>query len=178
MADRPQRRLIWMYALGDLAQRRTLAESAVDFPHLLQEVVGDQARVDLLLFIARDLIDAGVSSRRDVSNRLVGLLLDQPGVEEIIHHLLRFASTGARESWDGEAPFPGLFLELLFLERHTEDAPPPVAESGPPIDVPVVIIPGPYIGICGRQMAVDDRRRELRRTVVDIDVRTLPVRRR
>ena len=56
-------------------------------------------------------------------------------------------------------------------------APPPVLKPGPPVDVPVVVVAGADVGVRRRQVAVEQRGRKARRSVVDVDVRAPAVER-
>ena len=58
---------------------------------------------------------------------------------------------------------------------HTKYALPPAGETSPAVDVPGVDVSSPHIGVRAGHMPVQDCHRELRRAVVDVDVRALAV---
>ena len=57
------------------------------------------------------------------------------------------------------------------LDPDSEEATPPVLKARPPVDVPVVVVAGPDVGVRRRQMTVEQRGWKARRPVVDVDVR-------
>jgi hypothetical protein len=58
---------------------------------------------------------------------------------------------------------------------HTKYALLPAGETSPAVDVPGVDVSSPHIGVRAGHMPVQDCHRELRRAVVDVDVRALAV---
>jgi hypothetical protein len=119
--------------------------------------------------IGRILRQARVGPFRNIAHRCHHVAFDQPRLQEVRHHLIDILLARARYLRQRK-----LGNRLLghsgLLDAGTEEASPPVLKPCPPPGVPLRVVAGADVRVRRTQVSVEQRDREARRSIVDVDI--------